>query len=579
MNRGRSPRTPGSSGRGGRSQRPRGYSDRPRSYVGDGRPSVDDSCSGDGNSRTTGRSSQNKPESNSRYFKHARGTYVPKRPLTSGNVELPELEALKQKQELADSESTPVSVHKSDSPLFLDKGKVKIEELPELGTLKQKQELADSESTPVSVHKSDSPSFLDKGKAKIEELPELGALKQKQELADSESTPVTVHKSDSPSFSDKGKVKIEEFPSAIPHDLSPKLNTSSIGKSKQPDKDKGGILCKFSQENSSGKTAHVVDSFVSEHLDMGKIQVEESLSATLKPFGTQHSPSQENSPEKTLASADPGGSELPAVVKPYDICLVETGTPVMLKPSLLVKNREKRLENNRALEGQNRRILRSGMVILKNYLSLSCQIKIVKKCRELGLGPGGFYQPGYRDGAELHLKMMCLGKNWDPETSKYDDHRSVDGAKPPAIPHEFCQLVGKAIKDSQALIQGNSNARNVEEILPSISPDICIVNFYTATGRLGLHQDRDESQESLRGGLPVVSFSVGDSAEFLYGDQRDIDKADKIILESGDVLIFGGKSRHIFHGVTAIIRDTGPKALLEETNLRSGRLNLTFRKY
>lgn len=77
----------------------------------------------------------------------------------------------------------------------------------------------------------------------------------------------------------------------------------------------------------------------------------------------------------------------------------------------------------------------------------------------------------------------------------------------------------------------------------------------------------------------MVSFSVGDSAEFLYGDQRDIDKADKITLESGDVLIFGGKSRHIFHGVTAIIPDTGPKALLEETGLRTGRLNLTFRKY
>lgn len=104
------------------------------------------------------------------------------------------------------------------------------------------------------------------------------------------------------------------------------------------------------------------------------------------------------------------------------------------------------------------------------------------------MGPGGFYQPGYGDGAKLHLKMMCLGKNWDPETSKYDDHRSVDGAKPPAIPHEFCQLVEKAIKDSHAFILGNSNARNVEEIVQGISPDICIVNFYSATGRLGLHQ-------------------------------------------------------------------------------------------
>ena len=91
-------------------------------------------------------------------------------------------------------------------------------------------------------------------------------------------------------------------------------------------------------------------------------------------------------------------------------------------------------------------------------------------------------------------------------------------------------------------------------------------------------QDRDESPESLAKGLPVVSFSIGDKADFLYGDQRDVDKADKVVLESGDVLIFGGKSRHIFHGVTAI-PNSAPKSLLEETKLRPGRLNLTFRQY
>ena len=67
-----------------------------------------------------------------------------------------------------------------------------------------------------------------------------------------------------------------------------------------------------------------------------------------------------------------------------------------------------------------------------------------------------------------------------------------------------------------------------------------------------LFQDKDESRESLGKGIPIVSFSIGDSAEFLYGDQADAEKADKIKLESGDVLIFGGKSRRIFHGVSAI---------------------------
>lgn len=90
-------------------------------------------------------------------------------------------------------------------------------------------------------------------------------------------------------------------------------------------------------------------------------------------------------------------------------------------------------------------------------------------------------------------------------------------------------------------------------------------------------QDKHVSEQSIREGLPVVSFSIGDTAEFFYGDERDVEKANKILLESGDVLIFGGKSRNIFHGITAIHPYTSPSRLVEETNLHTpGRLNLTF---
>jgi alkylated DNA repair dioxygenase AlkB len=93
-----------------------------------------------------------------------------------------------------------------------------------------------------------------------------------------------------------------------------------------------------------------------------------------------------------------------------------------------------------------------------------------------------------------------------------------------------------------------------------------------------LPQDKDECAESLQRGAPVVSFSVGDSAEFCYGKERELTKAEKVILDSGDVLIFGGPSRMLFHGVTRIIPKSAPKELLERTNLRPGRLNLTFRE-
>lgn len=72
---------------------------------------------------------------------------------------------------------------------------------------------------------------------------------------------------------------------------------------------------------------------------------------------------------------------------------------------------------------------------------------------------------------------------------------------------------------------------------------------------------------------------MGNAAEFLYGDKRDVEKAEKVVLESGDVLIFGGDSRHIFHGVSSIIPKSSPKFLLGYSGLRPGRLNLTFRKY
>ncbi|RWR79008.1 Oxoglutarate/iron-dependent dioxygenase [Cinnamomum micranthum f. kanehirae] len=258
----------------------------------------------------------------------------------------------------------------------------------------------------------------------------------------------------------------------------------------------------------------------------------------------------------------------------FDICPVQK-KGVKLAPSFLVKNRE--LWKERAI-GQDFFELRPGMILMKKYIRHSDQVEIIKKCRELGIGSGGFYRPGYSDGAKLHLWMMRLGRNWDPKR-KYEERHSMDNVETPVIPQTFNKLVERAIQDAHAFIKKRSNVSSVEAVLPNMTPDICIVNFYTDTGKLGLHQDRDESKESLLKELPVVSFSLGDSAEFLYGDDRDVDKANKVILESGDVLIFGGKSRHIYHGVPSICSKTAPELLVNETNLRPGRLNLTFRQY
>ncbi|CAH1442155.1 unnamed protein product [Lactuca virosa] len=253
--------------------------------------------------------------------------------------------------------------------------------------------------------------------------------------------------------------------------------------------------------------------------------------------------SQDGIAEKGKQIGDKGGKPEDTItnhvssITRFDICpkKVKTGA-VKLKPSLLSTNKEKRNQSKREAEGPKINILRSGMVLLKGYISFDDQVKIVKICRDLGIEEGGFYQPGYQDGAKLHLKMMCLGRNWDPQSSGYIETRPIDNSKPPKIPDFFHDM-------------------------------------------LGLHQDKDESKESLNEGLPVVSFSVGETAEFLYGNDRDVEKAERVNLESGDVLIFGGDSRHVFHGVPCIFPDTAPKSLLEATNMLPGRLNLTFRKF
>jgi DNA alkylation damage repair protein AlkB len=106
------------------------------------------------------------------------------------------------------------------------------------------------------------------------------------------------------------------------------------------------------------------------------------------------------------------------------------------------------------------------------------------------------------------------------------------------------------------------------------APDICLINFYGDDGRMGVHQDKDESAASLDSGAPVVSVSLGDAARFLFGGFRRRDAVESLLLESGDVFVFGGPARLRYHGVARIMPDTAPSALA-----LSGRFNLTFRKY
>ena len=96
----------------------------------------------------------------------------------------------------------------------------------------------------------------------------------------------------------------------------------------------------------------------------------------------------------------------------------------------------------------------------------------------------------------------------------------------------------------------------------TMAPDICIVNWYRAASRMGLHQDKDESPASLERGAPVVSISIGDTAQFLFGgvaaprSGRDASSS-----QSGDAFVFGGPARLRYHGVSRILPGTGAGGL------------------
>ena len=161
------------------------------------------------------------------------------------------------------------------------------------------------------------------------------------------------------------------------------------------------------------------------------------------------------------------------------------------------------------------------------------------------------YVPVVRGGGKMHVRMLCLGRHWNGKTYAYEPTRSdFDGQPVPPLPEEFAAL-----------------ARELAAAVGmSVDADLCILNYYDADGRMGLHQDKDEGARSIAAGVPVVSVSLGDAARFLFGGTRRRDPVEALRLESGDGFVFGGPgaaavSRRLAHSArhrTARSRDQRP---------------------
>jgi len=98
--------------------------------------------------------------------------------------------------------------------------------------------------------------------------------------------------------------------------------------------------------------------------------------------------------------------------------------------------------------------------------------------------------------------------------------------------------------------------------------EACLVNFYDANAKLGLHRDEDEAEFA----APVVSVSLGDACLFRIGGLARGDRTRSVRLSSGDVVVLGGAARLAYHGVDRI--DPGTSTLLPG----GGRINLTLRR-
>jgi alkylated DNA repair protein (DNA oxidative demethylase) len=204
-------------------------------------------------------------------------------------------------------------------------------------------------------------------------------------------------------------------------------------------------------------------------------------------------------------------------------------------------------------------MLPQGAFHLRGFLSLERQCQLVDECRALIDGPVPAYVPIVRGGGKMHVRMLCLGRHWNGRTYQYEETRSdFDGLAVPPLPDSFRRIAAEG-----------AHAAGM-----TLNADLCILNYYDVSGRMGLHQDKDEGERSIAAGLPVVSISLGDTARFLFGGLRRRDPVETILLESGDAFVFGGPARLHYHGVTRTLPNTAPPALQ-----MGGRFNLTLRQF
>jgi DNA oxidative demethylase len=191
------------------------------------------------------------------------------------------------------------------------------------------------------------------------------------------------------------------------------------------------------------------------------------------------------------------------------------------------------------------------MMHLKRFLSRKEQEHALHLCRLIA-NESPLFTPTMANGTPFRYQNTSAGDyGWISDKLGYRYSKTHPNGKPWAkIPPFFLEI-----------------ARHLASLVgeTEYKPETCLLNFYTESSRLGLHQDNTEPNLK----PAVVSLSLGDSAVFLL---KRGNKTEKLLLESGDALILHGDTRLAYHGIERILTNT--------SNLlrNGGRLNLTFRQ-
>lgn len=210
-----------------------------------------------------------------------------------------------------------------------------------------------------------------------------------------------------------------------------------------------------------------------------------------------------------------------------------------------------------ALVARERSVVAPSAVHVPDWLSIDSQRELIEACRVWAKPPAPMHTTVLPGGKSMSVKTVSLGWHWLPyRYSRMAE--DVDGLTVKPFPEWLGDLARRAV----AVTLGDAEAANYK-------PDCALINYYAATAKMGLHQDKDE-----RCSAPVVSLSLGDSCVFRFGntDTRTRPYTD-MNLQSGDLFVFGGPSRFAYHGVPKILPGTADPTL----GMSAGRLNITIR--